>query len=370
MQSYWEKDIWSSVFDCIVVGAGFSGLNAAIEFKKKYPDSRVLVIDQNMFFNGASTKNAGFVCFGSPGEILSDLRLIGKEETKKLVHLRWEGAQRIRERFTRFSFDYQPCDAFELFREEELTYYNSCREGLEEVNGLLEEVTQKEVPTYQLSKPKAQAPNLRAVLIKGEGQVHPALLHKSLIFEAQQLGVQLLNGHRVLHIEQDKEKASLFCDNGLELNSNLVLNCSNAFDCALTPKSPVKPARAQVLITSEVEELPWKGNFHMDEGFIYFRNVGKRLLLGGARNLAFEEETTLENELNPSIQGFLERLLSEELLKDRPFQIEHRWTGIMGFSENKAIGIRQNGLVFHLAGLNGMGVALSFSLSRQLVAQL
>jgi gamma-glutamylputrescine oxidase len=64
---------------------------------------------------------------------------------------------------------------------------------------------------------------------------------------------------------------------------------------------PVKPGRGQVIITSEMEHLPFKGSFHFDEGYYYFRNVGKRVLFGGGRNLDFQTETSTKFEFNKLI---------------------------------------------------------------------
>jgi gamma-glutamylputrescine oxidase len=61
---------------------------------------------------------------------------------------------------------------------------------------------------------------------------------------------------------------------------------------------PVKPGRGQVIITSAIERLPFKGSFHFDEGYYYFRNVGKRVLFGGGRNLDFQTESSTKFEVN------------------------------------------------------------------------
>jgi len=63
-----------------------------------------------------------------------------------------------------------------------------------------------------------------------------------------------------------------------------------------------------------VDNLPFKGTFHFDEGYYYFRNLGDRVLLGGARNLAFTAETTTEMTITDTIQQELERFLREVIL--------------------------------------------------------
>lgn len=71
MLSYWEQKNFFR-YELIVIGSGFTGLSTAINFKKKNPKARVLILEKGVFPTGASTKNAGFACFGSLTEILDD----------------------------------------------------------------------------------------------------------------------------------------------------------------------------------------------------------------------------------------------------------------------------------------------------------
>jgi hypothetical protein len=114
-----------------------------------------------------------------------------------------------------------------------------------------------------------------------------------------------------------------------------------------------------VIITRPIENLPWEGTFHFDEGFYYFRNVGKRVLFGGGRNLAFETETSTQFAYNTNILSALERLLQEVILPDASFEIEQRWTGIMGFSPEKQPMIKKVSPRIALGfACNGMGISL------------
>jgi glycine/D-amino acid oxidase-like deaminating enzyme len=63
--SYWERTSFLQNYDYTIVGAGIVGLFAAIEIKKKNARAKVLVIERSALPDGASTKNAGFACFGS-----------------------------------------------------------------------------------------------------------------------------------------------------------------------------------------------------------------------------------------------------------------------------------------------------------------
>ncbi|HEV2355257.1 MAG TPA: FAD-dependent oxidoreductase, partial [Puia sp.] len=134
----------------------------------------------------------------------------------------------------------------------------------------------------------------------------------------------------------------------------------NAFARQLLPQLDIVPARGQVFVTSPVVDIPFKGCFHFDEGYYYFRDVGDRVLLGGARNQAFGEETTTEMAPTDRIQRELERFLRETVLPGRHFTIDTRWAGIMGMGGEKTPIIRAvNDRVFCAVRLHGMGVALA-----------
>jgi glycine/D-amino acid oxidase-like deaminating enzyme len=133
----------------------------------------------------------------------------------------------------------------------------------------------------------------------------------------------------------------------------------------------ITPARGQILVTEPIESLPLKGSFHLDEGYVYFRSFEDRILLGGARNLAFDEEQTTSHDITDRIQDALEKLLREVIAPYRPsIKVEYRWAGTMAFSPSKhpiVEKVKPNVIVAF--GCNGMGVALSSEVAARAAAQ-
>ena len=122
-----------------------------------------------------------------------------------------------------------------------------------------------------------------------------------------------------------------------------------------------------VLLTKALVSQPWRGTFHAQQGYIYFRNVGAdRLLLGGARHVDLSGETTAQFGVNSDIKAFLGRYMKEVLRID-PTEVEFEWSGIMGFTPDKNPVIRTeiSGNTAWAVGLSGMGVALSTELGRK-----
>jgi glycine/D-amino acid oxidase-like deaminating enzyme len=121
----------------------------------------------------------------------------------------------------------------------------------------------------------------------------------------------------------------------------------------------VEPARAQVLVTKPVEGLQLKGSFHYDHGYYYFRNIGNRILFGGARNLDFEEENTMDFSLTSKIQNRLDELLTTMIAPGRNPEVEMRWSGIMGIGPKKSpIVEKVSERIYCAVRMGGMGVAL------------
>jgi glycine/D-amino acid oxidase-like deaminating enzyme len=174
------------------------------------------------------------------------------------------------------------------------------------------------------------------------------------------MGVTVLNNIEIKSYEKVHGHLLLHTSLPFPLLSSQLLVATNAFARQLLPQLDIVPARGQVLVTSPVEGLSFKGCFHFDEGFYYFRDLGDRVLLGGARNKAFEAETTEEMDITETIQQELERFLGEVVLPGKHYTIEHRWSGIMAMgSEKMPILKAVNDHVFCAVRMSGMGVALA-----------
>jgi glycine/D-amino acid oxidase-like deaminating enzyme len=157
----------------------------------------------------------------------------------------------------------------------------------------------------------------------------------------------------------------------IEFKACKVIICANAFINKILPGLTVKPGRGQVIITKPVKGLKFKGIFHYDEGYYYFRNFGERVIFGGGRNLDFKTEETSEFSFNDKIIDDLKEKLDKMILPGVKYQIEDKWTGIMGFTENKLPEIKViDSQTIAALSCNGMGIALSSYIAREIVGLL
>ena len=118
-----------------------------------------------------------------------------------------------------------------------------------------------------------------------------------------------------------------------------------------------------------LDNIPFKGIFHFDEGYYYFRVIDGRILIGGGRNLDFAEEATTTIALNNRIQLDLEEKLRQIILPGKNIAINSRWSGIMAFGTTKQPVVKRFGNnVFGGFRLGGMGVALGSQVAKDLAA--
>jgi gamma-glutamylputrescine oxidase len=355
--SYWEKKHFFSGADLIVIGSGIVGLNAAIYFKKKNPKARVLVLEKGILPSGASTKNAGFACFGSPSELLSDLEKMPEDTVWETVKMRWEGLKLLRQNLGDKNLDFNKFGGYELFSEK--AGFEKCSEAIEYLNQNTKRYIGKK-NVYSVVRSNAFGfKKIEGMIVnKQEGQIDTSKLFSSLMALAHKYGIDILNNIHVKKITETGKGVELESVIGI-FNASKVIIAVNGFAKDLLNIKDVSPARAQVLITKPIGKLKFKGTFHYNEGFYYFRNIDGRVLFGGGRNLDLKGETTTTIAVTEKIQNQLEHLLKTVILPGQKFQIEQRWAGIMGVgSEKKPIIKHYSPNVICAVRMGGMGVAI------------
>lgn len=360
--SFWEKESYFGNIDVLIVGSGIVGLNAALYLKTRQPALKVMVVERGLLPTGASTRNAGFACFGSPSELLDDLSHHSESDVFALVERRWRGLQRLRRNLGDKAIDFHRWGGYELFEESQQPLYDACREQLPYLNKQLQQVI-GEQGVFRLADHKISGFGFRHVphLIEStaEGQIDTGKMILALTQKVQALGVIVLNGLEIESLREESQGITALTRQGLAIPARAALVATNGFARQLLPQLQVAPARAQVLITKPIPALRFKGTFHYDKGFYYFRNIGNRVLFGGGRNLDFKTEETTEMGLTVIVQHKLDELLREVILPDTPYEIEHRWSGIMGVGPEKTTIVQSvSEHVFCAVRMGGMGIAI------------
>lgn len=360
--SYWEKNTWFSNIDIVIAGSGIVGLNAALAIKRLEPALNVLVLDRGFLPYGASTRNAGFACFGSLSELIDDCSTMSEDQMLSILMKRWKGLKRLRSILKDPNIGYEQFGGFELFTENDEASYNICCGRMHHFNKLLEKETGLK-RIYIDADDKITAFGFKGVkhllVNRYEGQIDTGMMMNALLFKARQAGVNVLNGISIKTYFEDSTGISIETDQGFSFSAKRLLITTNGFAKQLMPELEVFPARAQVLITKPIDDLKIKGTFHYEKGFYYFRNVGNRLLFGGGRNLNVPGETTWDFGLTEQIQQRLHEMLDTMILPGVKYEVEQKWSGIMGIGPSKTTIIKKITDKIHCAvRMGGMGIAI------------
>jgi gamma-glutamylputrescine oxidase len=362
--SVWENETFFAHKDVIIVGSGLVGLWSAYYMKKFSPGARVLIVERGIIPTGASTRNAGFACIGSATELLANARENGEQSMLEIVGMRYEGLSRIQKVFSKKEIEYERYGGYELITDAQYNKLKQLKNDLGWLNIVLRK-TIKDEKTFRIADKKIKDFGFKQtnhlIESKSEAQLHSGKLLVSLLRKVQSMGVQVITQTNVEGFEKINGKITIHTNLPVTLTADQLLVCTNGFAQQLLPNIDVSPVRGQVLVTSPIKKLSFKGVFHFDEGFYYFRNLsGNRVLLGGARNKAFEKEKTDEMATTDFIQSELERFLKEIVLPKQKYTIEHRWSGIMGIGSGKFPVIKKiEKNVYCAVRMSGMGVALS-----------
>lgn len=371
--SIWEKESFYAPQDIILVGGGLMGLWTALALKKRRPSLRVTLLERNTTPLGASTRNAGFACFGSPTELIHDADTQGTDEMLAIAEMRYRGIEKIRAHFTDTQIGFDACGGYECINRDNKNWQD-LPDRLNWLNGLLKEITGK-TALFQLADHKLATMGLQGfdTLVENETEaaLHSGQLVQALTQKVQAAGVNILSGQEVSTIEKQNSTVCITTRQNRQFTAVHVVLCTNAFTNELAPQAGITPARGQVIVTSPIPDLPMKGTFHFDEGFYYWRNLGNRILLGGARNTAFEAEATTDLSGSAPVRKTLEDFLAQHLHPSFQYRIDHHWSGIMGFTADKRpYTARVKEGVTAAIACNGMGVALTPIVAEKLAQQL
>ena len=168
--SYWELKSWLSDVDFTIIGSGIVGLNCALKLRDQFPKSNIIILEKGYLPQGASTKNAGFACFGSLSEILDDLKTHSEDEVLELVKKRVNGLQLLRKTLGDEIIDYQEHGGYELFGTDD-QLFDDCLAHKDKINQLLKPLFNDEVYSLKSNSFNFKNINQHYIFNQFEGQI-------------------------------------------------------------------------------------------------------------------------------------------------------------------------------------------------------
>ena len=362
--SYWEKDIFFPVYDYIIIGSGIVGLNTAIYISKLKPHSKILLIERGPIPTGASTRNAGFSCFGSPSEILDDIENTNEDAVKKTIQLRWDGLGILKEHVAPNQMDYKQNGGYEYYINQENA--QNCLSKIDWLNQFIEDAIGLKTTFSEVDNHFNSGSQFPLIFNQYEGQLHPGKMMQQLIKIAQSNKVQIEINSEVKNIIDEKTWVTVTLKSHEERRAQNVIIATNAFASQLVDLEDCQAVRNQVYITSVLKSNPLQGCYHHDVGYVYFRDIDGRILIGGARNRS-DHEGVGEFGLSPEIENYLFRFLKEHVLgRKEEFSFEYSWSGILGVGQSKSPIVKKvSPNVIVAVRLGGMGVAIGSMVGKQ-----
>jgi L-2-hydroxyglutarate oxidase LhgO len=213
--SFWERNAFFDSIDFTIIGAGIVGYTTAIHIKEKYPNARVLILEKGYLPSGASSKNAGFTCFGSPTEIFDDLQNNPEDNVWQTIKMRYEGLQELFRLMHGKDIGYEKNGSWDLILQND---FNSNIDG--QFIEYLNEKCFGEFGLKNIYKEDLLAPdnfNFQSVKTSyynaEEGQIDTGKLIRTLHELATAKGVISLFGIELIHFKDES--------NGVRLNLNM-----------------------------------------------------------------------------------------------------------------------------------------------------
>jgi len=186
--SYWEIKSWLNKIDYTIVGSGIVGLSCALHLSDRFPKAKILVLEKGVLPQGASTKNAGFACFGSLSEIINDLQSHTEQEVFELIKKRIDGLNLLRQTLGDKAIDYQELGGYELFSDSNLL--QRCLDKKERVNTLLKPLFNQEIFSFTSNKFGFKNSKESLSFNQFEGQIDTGKMMEALLFKVQSRGVK------------------------------------------------------------------------------------------------------------------------------------------------------------------------------------
>jgi gamma-glutamylputrescine oxidase len=259
---------------------------------------------------GASGRNGGFALRGGAGPYDRARAELGPER----AHLLWDLTERTLDRLESLAGD-----AFRRVGSLRLAADPAERDALAAEHDAL----RADGLAVEWIEPDALDGGLErlfhgAILHPPDGALQPARWVRRLARKAAGAGAEIVQHNRV-------EIA--------DLEADAVVVATDGFSGAVLPelRELVRPTRGQVVVTEPLPELRYPRPHYARAGYDYWHQLpDRRLVLGGNRDAALEDEYTDVEQTTPVVQERIEAFV-ERLAGFRPV-ITHRWAGIWGDS--------------------------------------
>jgi len=332
--------------DVAIVGAGIAGIATAYHLARA--GAKAIVLEARAVADAASGRNAGFLLAGVAENFAAAARRYGEESALRVWRFTRHNQQLVRAVVAREQIE---CDlawnGSAQIAGDDAEWAEACASA--------ERLRREGVRVRLVSEE-------RAAIYEEDGELHPVKYVRGLARAAARSGARIFENTRVKAVAPD----GLGTERG-RVRAGAVVVCVNAYSQHLVPLR-IRPVRGQMLATAPVARRVFDRPAYAHRGYRYWRQrADGRLLVGGWRDTAVDEELGEEERTTRRVQDQLESFLRERAPEAA---VSHRWAGIMGFSHDALpyAGRLADG-IFVNAGFTGHGMAFATA-TGELVADL
>jgi gamma-glutamylputrescine oxidase len=336
--SYWLTDERSASevrpldgrVDVAVIGGGVTGCACARVLAEG--GLRVRLHEAREIASGASGRNGGFALRGGAPAYDVARAQLGGESARAL----WELTERYLDRLESLAGD-----AFRRTGSLRLAADPDERSELEAEYEALREDGFAAEWRDELPEPLAGRYH-GAILHPGDGSLQPARWVRRLAGLAAAAGAELREREPIVALDV--------------VDAEQVVIATDGYTHGLVPAldAAVLPTRGQVVVTEPLERRLFPCPHYARHGFDYWQQTPEnRLVAGGFRDHALDEEQTAEEQTTALIQGHLERFVAD--LTGAEPRIDYRWAGIFGMTADHLP------LVGPVPGRGGLWVSAGYS---------
>ncbi|WP_117190884.1 NAD(P)/FAD-dependent oxidoreductase [Rhizobium terrae] len=309
--------------DICVIGAGFTGISAALELAEH--GYSVVVLEAERIGFGASGRNGGQIVNGYSRDLETIAGRYGRDKAVKLGEMSLEGGEIIRGRIAKYGID---CDLvhggfFAAFTDKQIREMEHHKTDWERHGHAgLEMVSKADVGKYVKTERYAGG-----MIDRLGGHVHPLDLVLGEAAAVESLGGRIFEGSRVIGLDMG-EKPRVRTERG-SVKASYVLVCGNAYLAPFLPEvhGRMMPVSSQVMTTEpldkELIESLLPANYCVeDANYIldyYRRTADNRLLYGGGIGYGGNGPSDLTGVIRPNMLKTFPQL--------RDVRIDYAWSG-------------------------------------------
>ncbi len=309
--------------DVCVIGAGFTGVSAALQLAEN--GYKVIVLEGERVGFGASGRNGGQIVNGYSRDLETIARRYGPDKAARLGAMSLEGGQIIRERVAKYDIKCDLVDGgfFAAFTDKQVREMAHVKAHWEKHGHTgLEMVSKAEVGKYVKSDRY-----VGGMIDKLGGHIHPLNLVLGEAAAVESLGGRIFENSRVTGVDFGANPVVRTARGSVK--AKYVLVCGNAYLGSMLPKIADKmmPVSSQVMATEPldpklIEELLPANYCVEDANYVldyYRRTADNRLLYGGGIGYGGQDPANLTGVIRPNMLKTFPQLANTK--------IEFAWSG-------------------------------------------